>query len=154
MPTPKPAYILSLPLLLCGWSLSAAEEVGSWQVLRHWRPETFRLIEIPQYRPADLPPATAPGWVDWEASRGHAYRLANPYQTGLPVWLAREIDLPADASGRTYVLAVKRGQALLNPGQVISSWRMLAKRPVWCPSCQSSNGSVARAISLRCSPIG
>ena len=81
---------------------AVAEDLSTgWQVLRLWKPETFRLIEVPQYQQADLPGADQP-WMDWAASRQRAWRLEHPFQTGLPVWLQREVTLPADAASRTY----------------------------------------------------
>ena len=138
---------------------AVAEDLSTgWQVLRLWKPETFRLIEVPQYQQADLPGADQP-WMDWAASRQRAWRLEHPFQTGLPVWLQREVTLPADAASRTYVLTVRRGQQLLNgawadgkpladAGRIV---RLLPQTPElerigrdgWQPSVQSNRMNFA-----------
>jgi hypothetical protein len=100
-------FICSLLLvaLLSATRPATAEDISrGWKVLRG--------------ASADAVPAQNAPWVDLETSRSRAYRLANFYEPGLPIWLERSINLSAaDARGHWIVSVPNRlmiDRALLN----------------------------------------
>lgn len=84
-----------------------------WQILRDSQPADFDLTAVPVFKKEDLPEKDA-AWIDYDLSRTRNFRLQKPYQTGLPVWLGKEITLPEDIKTRPYVLELGGGRRTVN----------------------------------------